>query len=175
VICSEQEILLRPNTNELQAQVVRLLLDAGAHVIAMQPDQQALERIYVQALRGEYVQPQVDNQVYIAAQPDNYDPLQQFAPPERRNEQAKQIGESAAAAPAESMPTAPLEPPIQAEPAASAQASTSHSEPSQAPAPSTAPAPAKPDSSLAVAPQRPSDSDALLRELLQRGGQNPKE
>lgn len=175
VICSDQDILLRPNTNELQAQVVRLLLDAGAHVIAMQPDQQALERIYVQALRGEYVQPQLENQVYIAAQPDNYDPLQQFAPPERRNEQVKHIEESAAATPVESMPTAPLEPTSQTEPTASAQPSSPLPEQTQAPAPSTAAAPAKPETALVASPQRPSDSDALLRELLQRGGQNPKE
>lgn len=163
VICHENEILLRPNSSELQAQVMRLLLDAGAHVISMQPDQQALELLYTQVLRGKYVETAPENQVYIAAQPDNYDPLQQFAPPERRNKPLNQPDPSDQSA-AQAPETASSEP----SPTAQAAAAPANEQPA-APAPQAA-APKIPPAS----PAQPNDSDALLRELLQ-GGEHTKE
>lgn len=168
VFCHEQEILLRPNNSELQAQVMRLLLDAGTHVISMQPDQQALELLYNQVLRGEYVETEPQNQVYIAAQAESYDPLQQFAPPERRNEQAKQQAapESGDQSTSDKHKSAPAEPSPTAQPATP----RADQQPAASPPPASVPKAAPPGASSS----RPNDSDALLRELLQRG-QNGKE
>ena len=49
----DQSVLVRPNTPELQAQVLRLLLDYETPVVSVQPQERPLERLYMQAVRGE--------------------------------------------------------------------------------------------------------------------------
>jgi ABC-2 type transport system ATP-binding protein len=53
VICGERDIILRPNTQQLQATVIRTLLDAEALIIGLAPQERPLERLYLRALRGE--------------------------------------------------------------------------------------------------------------------------
>lgn len=50
VRCDAQSVLLSPNTPELQATVLRTLLDAGVAVIALEPLESPLERIYRDAI-----------------------------------------------------------------------------------------------------------------------------
>jgi ABC-2 type transport system ATP-binding protein len=53
VQCSGQMVTLRPNTPQLQARVMRMLLDAGCAIIAVEPVESPLELIYARAVRGD--------------------------------------------------------------------------------------------------------------------------
>jgi ABC-2 type transport system ATP-binding protein len=55
------EITIEPNTPELQARVVRALLDAGVAIIALEPRGRPLEELYLRVVRGE-PQPPVSNE-----------------------------------------------------------------------------------------------------------------
>jgi ABC-2 type transport system ATP-binding protein len=48
-----QSVRISQNTPALQAVVLRTLLDAGVAVIAVEPQESPLERLYLQAVRGE--------------------------------------------------------------------------------------------------------------------------
>jgi ABC-2 type transport system ATP-binding protein len=50
---SGELITLRPNTPLLQARVMRVLLDAGCAIIAVEPVESPLELLYARAVRGE--------------------------------------------------------------------------------------------------------------------------
>ncbi len=56
VRCSGCEIALQPNTPVLQAQVLRVLLDADIPIIALAPQGRPLEEIYLRVVRGEPVE-----------------------------------------------------------------------------------------------------------------------
>ncbi|HEX9373151.1 MAG TPA: ABC transporter ATP-binding protein [Roseiflexaceae bacterium] len=56
VRCNGREISLRPNTPSLQAQVLRLLLDADIRIIALESQGRPLEEIYMRIVRGEPVE-----------------------------------------------------------------------------------------------------------------------
>jgi ABC-2 type transport system ATP-binding protein len=70
VRCHAHEVVVRPNTPELQAQVLRALLDAETPIIALQPRSNALEELYLRAVRGEPV-----------TAPEAAPPNSLFAPP----------------------------------------------------------------------------------------------
>jgi ABC-2 type transport system ATP-binding protein len=53
VCCNQREITLTPNTPELQAQVLRLLLDHGVSIISLAPRFHPIEEFYRSAVRGE--------------------------------------------------------------------------------------------------------------------------
>jgi len=53
VRCTGREIALQPSTPALQAQVLRVLLDADAPIIALEPQGRPLEDIYMRIVRGE--------------------------------------------------------------------------------------------------------------------------
>jgi ABC-2 type transport system ATP-binding protein len=53
VRCQVHEVVVRPNTPELQAQVLRLLLDTETPIIALQPRSNALEELYLRVVRGD--------------------------------------------------------------------------------------------------------------------------
>ena len=53
VQCNGREISLQPNTPALQAQVLRILLDAEVPIIALEPHGRPLEEIYMRVVRGE--------------------------------------------------------------------------------------------------------------------------
>ncbi|HWQ12222.1 MAG TPA: ABC transporter ATP-binding protein, partial [Roseiflexaceae bacterium] len=53
VRCAAAEVTIEPNTPELQARVVRTLLDAGVPIIALEPHGRPLEELYLRAVRGE--------------------------------------------------------------------------------------------------------------------------
>jgi ABC-2 type transport system ATP-binding protein len=53
VRCNGREISVQPNTPELQAQVLRTLLDAGVPIIGMEARGRPLEEIYLRVVRGE--------------------------------------------------------------------------------------------------------------------------
>jgi ABC-2 type transport system ATP-binding protein len=55
VRCADREIVLQPNTRALQAQVLRVLLDADVPIIALAPQGRPLEEIYMRIVRGEPV------------------------------------------------------------------------------------------------------------------------
>ncbi len=52
VRCNGREISLRPNTPELQALVLRMLLDAEVPIIALEPHGRPLEELYLRIVRG---------------------------------------------------------------------------------------------------------------------------
>lgn len=52
VHCNRREIVLNPNTPELQAQVVRLLLDHAITIITLAPQRHPIEEFYLEAVRG---------------------------------------------------------------------------------------------------------------------------
>jgi ABC-2 type transport system ATP-binding protein len=70
VRCQVHEIVVRPNTPELQAQVLRILLDSATPILALQPRSNALEELYLSVVRGELV-----------AAPETPPPNGLFAPP----------------------------------------------------------------------------------------------
>jgi ABC-2 type transport system ATP-binding protein len=47
--CRDERVLIRPNTPELQAQVLRVLLDGNATVIALEPLESPLEELFARA------------------------------------------------------------------------------------------------------------------------------
>ncbi len=53
VCCNQREITLAPNTPELQAQVLRLLLDHGVSILSLAPRFHPVEEFYLSAVRGE--------------------------------------------------------------------------------------------------------------------------
>ncbi|MFN8476338.1 MAG: ABC transporter ATP-binding protein [Kouleothrix sp.] len=53
----EHEVTLQPNTPELQAQVLRTLLDASVPIISLEPKRRSLEDLYMRVVRGEQVAP----------------------------------------------------------------------------------------------------------------------
>lgn len=53
VQCNRREITLAPNTPELQAQVLRLLLDHGIAIVTLAPRRHPIEEFYLEAVRGE--------------------------------------------------------------------------------------------------------------------------
>jgi ABC-2 type transport system ATP-binding protein len=70
VRCQVHEVVVRPNTPELQAQVLRVLLDSDTPIIALQPRSNALEELYLSVVRGD-----------LAAIPETSPPNGLFAPP----------------------------------------------------------------------------------------------
>jgi len=52
VRCDAQSIRISPNTPALQEAVLRALLDAGVLILALEPLESPLERLYLQAVRG---------------------------------------------------------------------------------------------------------------------------
>jgi ABC-2 type transport system ATP-binding protein len=52
VICDLRTVRIRQNTPQLQATVLRRLLDAGAAIISLEPLESPLEQLYIQAVRG---------------------------------------------------------------------------------------------------------------------------
>lgn len=52
VRCTRTEIVLFPVTDELQANVLRLLLDEGVPILALVPEANALEQFYLQAIHA---------------------------------------------------------------------------------------------------------------------------
>ena len=71
VRCNGREVTVQPNTPELQAQVLRTLLDSGATIIGMEARGRPLEEIYLRVVRGEA----------LAPPPDAAPPNSMFAPP----------------------------------------------------------------------------------------------
>jgi ABC-2 type transport system ATP-binding protein len=59
VHCQGREISLRPNTTQLQARVLRTLLDAEAPIISLNQCSNPLEELYLSVVRGELVAPPV--------------------------------------------------------------------------------------------------------------------
>jgi ABC-2 type transport system ATP-binding protein len=59
VRCTGREISLQPNSPALQAQVLRVLLDADVPIIALEPQGRPIEEIYLRIVRGETVEPPV--------------------------------------------------------------------------------------------------------------------
>jgi ABC-2 type transport system ATP-binding protein len=57
VHCQGREISLRPNTPQLQSNVLRALLDAGASIQSLNPRGNALEELYLSVVRGAPVLP----------------------------------------------------------------------------------------------------------------------
>src|SRR5689334_11241192 len=57
VRCQGREISLRPNTPQLQARVLRALLDAGAPILSLNPRSNPLEELYLSVVRGEAIAP----------------------------------------------------------------------------------------------------------------------
>lgn len=53
VQCNRREITLAPNTPELQAQVLRLLLDHGISIVTLAPRRHPIEEFYLEAVRCE--------------------------------------------------------------------------------------------------------------------------
>ncbi|MCS6940201.1 MAG: ABC transporter ATP-binding protein [Roseiflexaceae bacterium] len=53
VQCNRREVVLNPNTPELQAQVMRLLLDHGVTITALAPQRHPIEEFYLEAVRGD--------------------------------------------------------------------------------------------------------------------------
>jgi ABC-2 type transport system ATP-binding protein len=54
---SDREIVLSPNSHELQAMVLRKLLDMEVPIMAVQPQSRPLEQFYLQAVRGDLAPP----------------------------------------------------------------------------------------------------------------------
>lgn len=52
VQCREHTIILRPNNQPLQATILRILLDEGVAILALEPMERPLERLYLQAVRS---------------------------------------------------------------------------------------------------------------------------
>lgn len=52
VSCDARAVRIRQNTPQIQAMVLRRLLDAGAAIIAIEPMESPLEQLYVRAVRG---------------------------------------------------------------------------------------------------------------------------
>lgn len=52
VQCQDQVVVLRPNNQPLQAAILRTLLDEGIAILALEPLERPLERLYLQAVRG---------------------------------------------------------------------------------------------------------------------------
>lgn len=144
VICGERDIILRPNSQQLQATVIRTLLDAEALIIGLAPQERPLERLYLRAIRGEIDQvslPGEEAQLDVAQAVGQDRPVNDLPVNERWQRPA-------------TPPTtadAPKPPPV---------------EPPQAPVvDSQKPAP------VAASRQetyRPGEGDTLLRELLRR-------
>jgi ABC-2 type transport system ATP-binding protein len=57
VRCQGREISLRPNSPELQARVLRTLLDAETPIISLNPRRNPLEDLYLSVVRGEPIAP----------------------------------------------------------------------------------------------------------------------
>lgn len=53
VQCNRREIILTPSTPELQAQVLRVLLDHGVSIVTLAPRHHPIEEFYFEAVRGE--------------------------------------------------------------------------------------------------------------------------
>lgn len=51
--CNRHEIVLNPNTPELQAQVLRVLLDHGVSIVTLAPRRHPIEEFYLDAVRGD--------------------------------------------------------------------------------------------------------------------------
>ncbi len=51
--CGEYTIILRPNNQTLQAAVLRILLDEGVAILSLEQLERPLERLYLQAVRGD--------------------------------------------------------------------------------------------------------------------------
>lgn len=70
---SGHEVTLRPNSPELQAQVLRAVLDAGIPIIAVEPQGRPLEDMYMRVVRGEALE--------LPAAPPAAPPASMFVPP----------------------------------------------------------------------------------------------
>lgn len=79
VRADSQRVRISPNTPELQAAVLRALLDAGAAIIALEPLESAMEQLYLRAVSGALPPPLPDLPPITIAPPDAI-----FAPVERR-------------------------------------------------------------------------------------------
>ena len=55
--CDTQSVQITANTPALQATVLRALLDDGVLILALEPAESPLERLYLQAVRGAAVEP----------------------------------------------------------------------------------------------------------------------
>lgn len=77
VFCNGHDITLRPNTPELQATVLRMLLDAQIPIISVAPQAHALEELYMRIVRRE----PLENPVLPVSPPTEAPPNGLFAPP----------------------------------------------------------------------------------------------
>jgi hypothetical protein len=84
---------LQPNTAALQAQVLRMLLDADVPIIALEPQGRPLEDIYMRIVRGDIVE-------LPAADP----PPGMFAPPGRPGATTRVLESSAPTPPSVGVP-----------------------------------------------------------------------
>jgi ABC-2 type transport system ATP-binding protein len=83
VRCHVQEVIVQPNTPELQAQVLRVLLDSNTPIIALQPRSNALEELYLGVVRGEpAVVPEIQPPNSMFAPPGHPDALEADRPAE---------------------------------------------------------------------------------------------
>jgi ABC-2 type transport system ATP-binding protein len=81
-----QSVRISSNTQALQARVLRALLDAGIPIIAMEPLESPLERLYLQAVHGAVAPPAATSEPPRAAWVEQIaaSPAQQPPPPPRR-------------------------------------------------------------------------------------------
>lgn len=71
--CVARTITIEPNTAALQAQVLRILLDAAVSIISLEPQSRPLEEIYLRIVRGESVT--LDDRLPAPGQPKGGDTL----------------------------------------------------------------------------------------------------
>jgi ABC-2 type transport system ATP-binding protein len=105
VRCDDHELILSPNSAELQSLVLRKLLDAEVLILALEPQSRPLELFYVQAVRGE--------------QPDLPDLPEQSDPSDLPgSDEPEYLDHSIYAPPGRSVaPAAPVAPPLPQRPA----------------------------------------------------------
>jgi ABC-2 type transport system ATP-binding protein len=74
ISCSEQRITIQHNTPEIQARVLRTLLDANIAVLALEPLEHPLEQFYLHAIH--HAEPTSDTpERHTPREPDEHDPL----------------------------------------------------------------------------------------------------
>ncbi|HMQ35048.1 MAG TPA: ABC transporter ATP-binding protein [Chloroflexaceae bacterium] len=77
VHCDAQNVRISPNAPALQEAVLRALLDAGVLILALEPIESPLERLYLQAVRGA---PPADGQPAPPPQPGDGPPPREAGP-----------------------------------------------------------------------------------------------
>jgi ABC-2 type transport system ATP-binding protein len=85
VHCQDREISLRPNTPELQASVLRMLLDARVSIVALNQRNNTLEQIYLSVVRGEPPPPLLVDPPNGMFAPPSHPDATAAPPPERRS------------------------------------------------------------------------------------------